>query len=80
VPLPKLKANSRASPQNAMTCRKPPRKNKSTSHSKSLTDWERIDHMRDKDTILDDEHPEADSAHMLNIKVWKNRKLVREIK
>lgn len=36
--------------------------------------------MRDKDTILDDEHPEADSAHMLNIKVWKNRKLVREIK
>lgn len=36
--------------------------------------------MRDEDIILDDEHPEADPAHMTNVKVWKNGKLVREIK
>ena len=29
--------------------------------------------------IMEEKHPEADPAHMTNIKIWKNGKLVREI-
>lgn len=56
-----------------------PEKNKTTSQPESLTDWARIDSMRDEDIILDDEHPEADLPHMTNIKIWKNGNLVRDI-
>jgi hypothetical protein len=35
--------------------------------------------MRDEDIVLNEEHPEADPAHMTNIKIRKNGKLVREI-
>ena len=58
---------------------KPVGKSKKHSPTTSLTDWERIDNMRDDDIIIDDEHPEADPAYMTNIKIWKNGKLVREI-
>jgi hypothetical protein len=58
---------------------KPLEKNKKTSQKSSLTDWERIDNMRDEDIILDDEHPDADPAHMTHIKIWRNGKLLREI-
>lgn len=54
-------------------------KKKISSEITSLTDWERIKNLRDEDIILDEEHPEADPAHMTHIKIWKNGELVREI-
>lgn len=53
---------------------------KSSSQETSLSDWTRIDEMRDEDIILDDEHPEADPAHMTNIVVRHNMQIVRRIK
>jgi hypothetical protein len=53
---------------------------KLSSQETSLSDWARIDTMRDEDIILDDEHSEADPAHMTNIVVRHNMKIVRRIK
>lgn len=55
------------------------KESKEPSPTTSLTDWERIDNMRDEDIIIDDEHPEVDPAYMTNIKIWKNGRVVREI-
>jgi hypothetical protein len=59
--------------------KQPEQKNESLQ-GESLTDWERIKNMKDEDIILDDEHPEADPAHMTNIVVRHNMKIVRIIK
>lgn len=51
-----------------------------SSKEVSQSDWKRIDEMTDEDIVLDDEHPEADPAHMTNVVVRHNMKVVRIIK
>ncbi len=36
-------------------------------NGRSLTDWERLDHMEDEDIVIDDDSPEVDETFFKNI-------------